>query len=143
MQRRRTAAQATRSDGRLTLRCLLKIKDRREDRVRRQMAELSGQQRQIEAEQQQCQVRRTELASALNHLLTWSGTLLASALLAQKQKMNGLFHQEYHLALKQRSLLDRQKNVQARWDGLHRELLVVMKKKEKLRSLLNNEYCQN
>jgi len=107
------------------------------------MAELSGQQRQIEAEQQQCQVRRTELASALNHLLTWSGTLLASALLAQKQKMNGLFHQEYHLALKQRSLLDRQKNVQARWDGLHRELLVVMKKKEKLRSLLNNEYCQN
>ncbi|NLS55329.1 hypothetical protein GJ675_17050 [Hafnia alvei] len=121
------------------LHCLLKIKDRREDRLRRQMAELTRQRVQTEVMQRKCQARRDELMQLLNQILTWSGTLLANALMEQKQTMGGLFHEEHSLALQQRSLLDAQKRLQERLNVLHQELIIVMKKKEKLKELLSNE----
>ncbi|CNL66091.1 type III secretion system protein SsaO [Yersinia aldovae] len=140
MQYRRTAATATLSDGQLMLHCLLKIKERREDRLRRQMAELTRQHMQTEVMQNQCQVRRTELAQLQNQLLTWSGTLPANELLEQKQKMGSLFHEVHSMAMQQCTLSDTQKQLQQRLDVLHQELIIIMKKKEKIRGLLNNEY---
>ena len=139
MQSRRTAATATLSDGQLMLHCLLKIKDRREDRLRRQMAELTRQAMQTEVMQHKCQAQRAELTQLLNQILTWSGTLTASALMEQKQKMGRLFHEEHGLALQQRSLLETQKRLQERLSMLHQELIIVMKKKEKLKGLLNDD----
>ncbi len=140
MQSRRTAATTTLSDGQVMLHCLLKIKERREDRLHRQMAELTRQHMQMEVMQNQSRARCAELAQLQNQILTWSGTLQAKELVEQKQKMGSLFHETHSLALQQRSLLDRQKQLQNRLDVLHQELVVIMKKKEKIRGLLNNEY---
>lgn len=140
MQSRRTAGSATLSDGQLMLRCLLKIKDRREDRLRRKMAEITRQQMQTEVLQTQCQMQRTELTEQLNQILTWSGTLLASDLITQKKRMGRLFHDEHCLAQQQCSLSELQKRLLDRLSELQRELVIIMKKKEKLRGLLTNEY---
>ncbi|EHM45816.1 hypothetical protein [Yokenella regensburgei] len=121
------------------LNCLLRIKDRREDRLRRQMTELTLQRQQTEQLGFQCQSRRKDLAQALNQLLLWSGTLSSGELMAQKQAMNNLFHEEYGLAQQQRLLADAQKRLQGQLSELQRELVSVLKKKEKLRSLLSDE----
>ncbi|WP_447783561.1 hypothetical protein [Enterobacter asburiae] len=121
------------------LACLLKIKDRREDRLRRQMKALTQQLQQTEQLDFQCQTRRKDLSQALNQLLLWSGTLPSRELMAQKQAMNDLFHEEYGLAQQQRLLADAQKRLQEQLSKLQRELVSVMKKKEKLRSLLSDE----
>jgi hypothetical protein len=121
------------------LNCLLRIKDRREDRLRRQMTELTLQRQQTEQLSVQCESRRKDLAQALNQLLLWSGTLPSRELMAQKQAMNNLFHEEYGLAQQQRLLADAQKRLQGKLSDLQRELMSVLKKKEKLRSLLNDE----
>ena len=121
------------------LNCLLRIKDRREDRLRRQMTELTLQRQQTEQLGFQCQSRRKDLAQALNQLLLWSGTLPWGELMAQKQAMNNLFHEEYGLAQQQRLLADAQKRLQGQLSELQRELVSVLKKKEKLRSLLSDE----
>ncbi|ENP5941686.1 hypothetical protein ACDZ68_004062 [Salmonella enterica] len=121
------------------LNCLLRIKDRREDRLRRQVKELTQQLQQTEQLDFQCQTRRKDLAQALNQLLLWSGTLPSSELMAQKRAMNDLFHEEFGLAQQQRLLADAQKRLQEQLSKLQRELVSVMKKKEKLRSLLSDE----
>ncbi|MFP2694237.1 hypothetical protein ACLETS_23935 [Enterobacter ludwigii] len=121
------------------LNCLLRIKDRREDRLRRQITELTQQHQQTEQVDFQCQSRRKDLAQALNQLLLWSGTLPSHELMAQKQAMNNLFHEEYNLAQQQRLLADAQKRLQGQLRELQRELVSIMKKKEKLRSLLSDE----
>ncbi|WP_448868770.1 hypothetical protein [Enterobacter ludwigii] len=121
------------------LNCLLRIKDRREDRLRRQITELTQQHQQTEQLDFQCQSRRKDLAQALNQLLLWSGTLPSHELMAQKQAMNNLFHEEYNLAQQQRLLADAQKRLQGQLRELQRELVSIMKKKEKLRSLLSDE----
>ena len=139
MQSRRTAGANALFDGHLMLNCLLRIKDRREDRLRRQMMELTLQRQQTEQLGFQCQSRRKDLAQALNQLLLWSGTLSSGELMAQKQAMNNLFHEEYGLAQQQRLLADAQKRLQGQLSELQRELVSVLKKKEKLRSLLSDE----
>lgn len=121
------------------LKCLLRIKNRREDRLRRQMTELTQQRQQTEQLDFQCQTRRKDLMQALNQLLLWSGTLPSRELMAQKQAMNDLFHEEYNLAQQQCLLADAQKRLQGQLSELQRELVSVMKKKEKLRSLLSHE----
>ena len=121
------------------LNCLLRIKDRREDRLRRQMTELTQQRQQTEQLNFQCQSRRKDLAQALNQLLLWSGTLPSRELMEQKQAMNDLFHEEYSLAQQQRLLVDAQKRLQGQLTELQRELVSVLKEKEKLRSLLSDE----
>lgn len=112
------------------LNCLLRIKDRREDRLRRQMTELTLQRQQTEQLGFQCQSRRKDLAQALNQLLLWSGTLSSGELMAQKQAMNNLFHEEYGLAQQQRLLADAQKRLQGQLSELQRELVSVLKKKK-------------
>lgn len=121
------------------LNCLLRIKDHREDRLRRQMTELSKQLQQTEQLDFQCKTRRKDLAQGLNQLFLWSGTLPSRELMAQKQAMNDLFYEEYGLAQQQRLLADAQKRLQGQLSELQRELVSVMKKKEKLRSLLSDE----
>lgn len=139
MQSRRNAGANALFDGHLMLNCLLRVKDRREDRLRRQMTELTQQLQQTEQLDFECQTRRKNLAQALNQLLLWSGTLPSRELMAQKQAMNDLFHEEYGLAQQQRLLADAQKRLQGQLSELQRELVSVMKKKEKLRSLLSDE----
>lgn len=139
MQSRRSAGANALFDAHLMLNCLLRIKDRREDSLRRQMTELTLQRQQTEQLSFQCQSRRKNLAQALNHLLLWSGTLASRELMAQKQAMNNLFHEEYGLAQQQRLLADAQKRLQEQLSDLQRELMSVLKKKEKLRSLLSDE----
>lgn len=139
MQSRRTAGANALFDGHLMLNCLLRIKDRREDRLQRQMTELTLQRQQTEQLGFQCQSRRKELAQALNQHLLWSGTLPSGELMAQKQAMNNLFHEEYGLAQQQRLLADAQKRLQGQLSELQRKLVSVLKKKEKLRSLLSDE----
>lgn len=139
MQSRRAAGANALFDGHLMLNCLLRIKDRREDRLRRHMTELTLQRQQTEQLSVQCQSRRKDLAQALNQLLLWSGTLPSRELMAQKQAMNNLFHEEYGLSQQQRLLADAQKRLQGQLSDLQRELMSVLKKKEKLRSLLNDE----
>lgn len=121
------------------LNCLLRIKDRREDRLRRKIAELKQQRQQAEQLNFQYQNRRKELSQALSQHLIWSGTLPSRELMAQKQLMNSLFHEEYGLAQQQRLLADAQKRLQGQLSELQRELVSVLKKKEKLRSLLSDE----
>lgn len=118
---------------------LLRIKDRREDRLRRQMKELTLQCQQTEQLRFQCQSRRKELAQTLNQHLLWSGTLPSGELMAQKQAMNNLFHEEYALAQQQRLIADARKRLQGQLSELQRKLVSVLKKKEKLRSLLRDE----
>lgn len=140
MQYRRTASANVLFDGHLMLNSLLRIEARREDRLRRQITGLTQQCQQTEQLDFQCQSRRKDLALALNQLLLWSGTLPSREFMAQKQAMNNLFHEEYGLAQQQRLLADAQKRLQGQLSELQRELVNVLKKKEKLRSLLNNEH---
>ncbi|WP_392336391.1 hypothetical protein [Pantoea stewartii] len=112
------------------LNCLLRIKDRREHRLLRQMTELTLQLQQTEQLCFQCQSRRKDLIQALNQLLLWSGTLPSGELMAQKQAMNNLFHEEYGLAQQQRLLADAQKRLQGQLSELQRELVSVLKKKK-------------
>lgn len=139
MQSRRTSGAHALFNGHLMLNCLLRIKDRREERLRRQMMELTQQRQQTEQLDFQCQTRRKDLAQALNQRLLWSGTLPSRELMAQKQAMNDLFHEEYCLAQQQRLLADAQNRLQGQLSELQRELVSVLKKKEKLRSLLSDE----
>lgn len=122
------------------LNSLLRIEVRREDRLRRKITGLTQQLQQTEQLDFQCQTRRKDLTLTLNQLLLWSGTLLSCEFMAQKQAMNNLFHEEYGLAQQQRLLADAQKRFQGQLSELQRELVSVLKKKEKLRSLLNNEH---
>ncbi|HBH7053573.1 TPA: hypothetical protein KV183_003057 [Morganella morganii] len=121
------------------LNCLLRIKDRREERLRRQMKELDQQRQQTELLDFQYQSGRHDLMQKLNQLLLWSGTLSAGELMEQKQIMHDLFHEEYDLAQQQQQLADEQKRLREKISGLQQMLVSVMKKKEKLRSLLSNE----
>ncbi len=121
------------------LNCLLRIKDRREERLRRQMKELDQQRQQTELLDFQCQSGRHDLMQKLNQLLLWSGTLSAGELMEQKQVMHDLFHEEYDLAQQQQQLADEQKRLREKLCRLQQMLVSVMKKKEKLRSLLSNE----
>ncbi|HDF2343668.1 TPA: hypothetical protein PC598_003286 [Morganella morganii] len=121
------------------LNCLLRIKDRRGERLRRQIKELDQQRQQTELLDFQCQSCRHDLMQKLNQLLLWSGTLSAGELMMQKQVMHDLFHEEYDLAQQQRLLADEQKQLLEKLSGLQQALVSVMKKKEKLRSLLSNE----
>lgn len=121
------------------LHCLLRIKDRREERLRRQMKELNHQLQQMEQLDFQYQTYRNNLIKKRNQLLFWSGTLSAYELMAQKQVMHDLFHEECDLAQRQRLLADGQKQLLGKLSGLKQALVSVMKKKEKLRSLLINE----
>lgn len=121
------------------LNCLLRIKDRREERLRRQMKELDQQRQQTELLDFQYQSGRHDLMQKLNQLLLWSGTLSAGELMEQKQVMHDLFHEEYDLAQQQQRLADEQKRLWEKLCRLQQMLVSVMKKKEKLRSLLSNE----
>lgn len=121
------------------LNCLLRIKDRREERLRRQMKELDQQRQQTELLDFQYQSGRHDLMQKLNQLLLWSGTLSAGELMEQKQVMHDLFHEEYDLAQQQQQLADEQKQLREKISRLQQMLVSVMKKKEKLRSLLSNE----
>lgn len=121
------------------LNCLLRIKDRREERLRRQMKELDQQRQQTELLDFQYQSGRHDLMQKLNQLLLWSGTLSAGELMEQKQIMHDLFHEEYDLAQQQQQLADEQERLREKISGLQQMLVIVMKKKEKLRSLLSNE----
>lgn len=139
MRSRRTAGTNALSDRHLILNCLLRIKDRREERLQRQMKELDQQRQQTELLGFQCQSGRHDLMQKLNQLLLWSGTLSAGELMEQKQVMHDLFHEEYDLAQQQQQLADEQKRLREKISGLQQMLVSVMKKKEKLRSLLSNE----
>ncbi len=139
MPSRRTAGAHALFDGHLTLSCLLRIKDRQEERLRRQITELTQQQQKTEHLCRQCREQRHELTQRLNQILTWSGTLPACELMEQKQTMNDLFQEEYGLAQQQRLLSQTQKRLQEQLSQLQAELVSIMKKKEKLRSLLNHE----
>ncbi|MFP1909677.1 hypothetical protein [Lonsdalea quercina] len=119
---------------------LLQIKHRREQRQRRQMAEISRRMTQTEVMREQCQQRRSQVLQLLSQILNWSGTLSARELMEQKQKMGRLFHEEIDLARQQRVLSDQKAELQKQRDELHCELSVTLKKVEKLRSLLNDEY---
>lgn len=119
--------------------CLLKIKDRREDRLRRQITELTRQYQQAEQHCFQCRSRREALAQTLEQHLFWSGTLPVGKLMEKKQVMNRLFNEEQDLAQQMSLLADTQNQLQARISQLKREQVSIMKKKEKLRSLLNDE----
>ncbi|OSN10898.1 hypothetical protein AU512_05770 [Lonsdalea iberica] len=139
MRSRRTAEAAALFDQRLTLNRLLQIKHRREQRQRRQMAEVTRRITQTEAMCEQCQQRRSQVVQQLGQILNWSGTLSAWELMEQKQKMGRLFHEEIVLARQQRLLSDQKTELQNQRDELHCELSVTLKKVEKLRSLLNDE----
>ncbi|MGL5701167.1 MAG: hypothetical protein ACRCYL_18480 [Kluyvera sp.] len=119
--------------------CLFKIKGRREDRLRRQMREVTHLHQQAEQQRLQCQAQRDELTQKLFLALSWSGTLTAGELMMQKQTMNNLFREECSVAQQQRSLADTQRRLQEQLNQLRCELVKIMKKKEKLRSLLNDE----
>lgn len=121
------------------LNCLFRIKERREERLLRQMTELTQQLQQTEQLYFQCRSRRKGLAQALNQLLLWSGTLPSGELMVQKQAMNNLYHEEYGLAQQQRLLADALKRLQGQLSEMQQQLVSVMKKKEKLRSLLSDE----
>jgi len=118
----------------------MNIKKRRENRLRRQIAELTQQHKQLDVNQRQCRDRRTELFQMLNQILSWSGILHAHELLAQKQRMSILFHEEHNLAQQQRYLSDSQQQLQERLTSLHGELLIILKNKEIIKEILNGEY---
>lgn len=139
MQSRRTTGTNALFDGHLMLNCLFRIKERREERLLRQMTELTQQLQQTEQLYFQCRSRRKGLAQALNQLLLWSGTLPSGELMVQKQAMNNLYHEEYGLAQQQRLLADALKRLQGQLSEMQQQLVSVMKKKEKLRSLLSDE----
>lgn len=139
MQSRRTSSANAFFNGHLMLNSLLKIENRRENRLRRKITDLTQQCQQTEQLNFQFQTRRKDLALTLNQILLWSGTLPSREFMAQKQTMNNLFHEEYSLAQQLRLLTDAQKRLQGQLRELQQELVSVMKKKEKLRSLLNDE----
>ncbi|MDH0354253.1 hypothetical protein [Morganella sp. GD04133] len=103
------------------------------------MKELDQQRQQTELLDFQYQSGRHDLMQKLNQLLLWSGTLSAGELMEQKQIMHDLFHEEYDLAQQQQQLADEQERLREKISGLQQMLVSVMKKKEKLRSLLSNE----
>lgn len=139
MRSRRTADTNALFDGHMMLSCLLRIKERREERLRRQMTKVMQQQQRAEQLCLRCKARRSELAQTLNQILTWSGTLLSSELIEQKQVMNDLFHEEYRLSQQHILLSDTQNMLQEQLSQLQQDLIIIMKKKEKLRILLNHE----
>lgn len=140
MPNRRTAAQHAHADGELMLNDLLRVKDHREARLRRQMMQFKRQQAQIENDIMVCRSHRDEVTQQLQGWLGWSGVLVSHKLLDHKQAMQGLHHQQQELVQHQQTLRQTRSQLQAEQDRLRQSLLLVMRKKEKLRSLLNDEH---
>lgn len=136
---RRVAAQHAQPDEKVMLHDLLRIKTHRETVLRRQLMHLTREQDDIEIKRLACQTRRTELAQRHQCWLAWSGVASSSELLQRKCALEAMFEKDQALRQDQASLLETQSNLRTAQNKLQQQLMVVMKKKEKLRSLLNDE----
>lgn len=143
MPRRRTVEKPAPTSQQLMLRCLLKIKDRREDQLRSQLVMLERQQQQLLGEQQDNQRRREALMEKLADLLAWQGILASGKLLNKKQRMGELFNQERKLATQQQALLSALQQLENQQKERRSELFSMMKNKEKIRMILADEYYQS
>lgn len=143
MQRRHTAGKTAPSANQLMLRCILKIKERREEQLRMQISALENQQQQVADDQYHCQQCRDELHTTLADLLAWHGTLSSRKLVAKKQQMGKLFNQERELATLQQALLNTSHRLASQQGKRQAELFILMKKKEKIRMALADEHDKN
>ncbi|WP_253376725.1 hypothetical protein [unidentified bacterial endosymbiont] len=140
MRTRSIAAQNATTDRQLILLSILKVKEHSEDKLRRQLTELIKTQQTLEVSKANCAEIRAGLRHTLGQMLAWSGTLPASLLQQKKGQMNQLFHHENVLAAQERLLSDEIKKVQAHQATLQQNVIILLKKKEKIRSLLRGEY---
>lgn len=143
MPRRGAAGKTASSDVQLMMRCLLKIKDRRETQLRKQIAALEHRQHKLADEQQYCQLCRVEVVTKLIELLTWQGIQACEKLLAKKQQMGELFNRERELATQQRRLHSSRQQLESQQENLQKELTIILKKKEKIRVILADERYQS
>ncbi|MFT8211852.1 MAG: hypothetical protein ACMZI0_17130 [Symbiopectobacterium sp.] len=116
---------------------LLAIKQRRKTALRRQMAQQQSLFHQLEQDMRTCLASRALLAEKRNAWLAWSGMRMSDELLAQKQTLMELHDKDQQWVAHQRALSDQQHAVLARQDAVRQALRTVMKKKEKLCSVLN------
>ena len=140
MRHRNVVGTTAPSDRELKLRALLRIKDRREDRLRRQILLFTRQLQHTEDAHRQSQERHDMRKNALQQMLSWSGTLSVNELMMQKQKMSELCTEVHHLSQRLQMLAATQKRLQEKITQLRQERVSVMRKKEKLRSLLADEH---
>lgn len=138
MPSRRFASHAAQSDGTVILGDLLRVKTHREERLRRQIMRVKREQHAIEDKLVACGSLRAELTQSHQHWLGWSGEAMGHQLQSHKHRMASVFDQYQSLLQYQRALhaeRDRLGELQAL---LRQQLLSVMKKKEKMRGLLQD-----
>lgn len=138
MSSRRSVATARDADRTLMLRDLLSIKQRRETSLRRQIAQQNSQLRQLEQDMCRCSASRALLAEKRYAWLAWSGTRMSDELLEYKQTLMKLHEDDQQWIARQQTLSDEQCAIVASQNGVREALHIVMKKKEKLYSLLND-----
>lgn len=124
------------------LQILLAIKQCREIALRRQLVQQRSQLQQLEQDMCTCSAHRTLLAEKRNAWLAWSGTRIGDEMLAHKQTLMTLRNEDQQLMANQMALSDEQRAVLAQQDVVRQALNVVMKKKEKLHSVLNDAGCR-
>lgn len=127
----------------LILRHLLKIKQRREQRLRRLTMDLNRKQGEIQIKINQNQCRRAELLAALEEKIKWSGTGSRNELMGYKREMELLFREERQQVIGRQTLNNDLKQVQTYQEEVKTELNLIMKKQEKLRILLEDDTYQN
>ncbi|MCW2486837.1 hypothetical protein J5069_13135 [Candidatus Symbiopectobacterium sp. NZEC127] len=142
MSSRSVTATAKCAGHAMTLRALLAIKQRREIALRRQLAQQRSQLRQLEQDIYTCSTHRALLAEKRNAWLGWSGTRISDELLAHKQTLMALRDEDQQWMANQIALSEEQRAVLAQQYAIRQALNVVMKKKEKLHSVLNDTGCR-
>ncbi len=142
MSSRSVIATAKCAGNTLMLLALLDIKQRREIALRRQLVLQRSQLQQLEQDMCTCATHRTLLAEKRNAWLAWSGTRISDELLAHKQTLMTLRDEDLQLLANQMALSDEQRAVLLQQDAVRQALNVVMKKKEKLHSVLNDAGCR-
>lgn len=138
MSSRPVTTTTKRTGNTMMLRALLAIKQRREIALRRQLAHQRSQLQQLEQDMCTCSTHRALLAEQRNAWLVWSGTRISNELLAHKQTLMVLRAEDQRWMANQLALSEEQHTVVAQQDAVRQALHVVMKKKEKLHSVLND-----
>lgn len=143
MRHRRSAAAAYAADRQKLLNELLRLKARREARLRRALADVSRDERQNEAAARDGDARLAQLARTRHDLLSWRGVATVGDMGRRQREMQGVLQDVYALNGELRRLRQARAMLQDRRRALLRARVALMKKQEKLKRLLTDEYYQN
>ncbi|CAJ0993994.1 hypothetical protein SODG_004507 [Sodalis praecaptivus] len=143
MRPRCSAAAAYAADRKKVLKELLRLKARREARLRRLLAQVSRDERQNEANAREGDAQLARLARTRHAMLSWRGRATVGDMGRRAREMQGVLRGVYALNEERCRLRQTRALLEKRRRALQQERVTIMKQQEKLTLVLTDDDYQN